>query len=193
MLQPLSSFLTAREEGLEGIRVLQDVLREEGIDSCESFVSLTGIDEQNIFMSLFAKQVNPKAKIVTKTNRINMNYILDKLELDSQIHPKDITSETIVSYVRAMQNSIGSNVETMYNVIEDKVEALEFVIREKSPVVGIPLAELKTKKNVLVASIIRRGNIIMPNGTSTIEVGDSVVIFTTGKGFGDITDILEEN
>lgn len=171
----------------------QDVLREEGIDSCESFVSLTGIDEQNIFMSLFAKQVNPKAKIVTKTNRINMNYILDKLELDSQIHPKDITSETIVSYVRAMQNSIGSNVETMYNVIEDKVEALEFVIREKSPVVGIPLAELKTKKNVLVASIIRRGNIIMPNGTSTIEVGDSVVIFTTGKGFGDITDILEEN
>ncbi len=171
----------------------QEVLREEGIETCESFVSLTGIDEQNIFMSLFAKQVNPKAKIITKTNRIHMEYILDKLELDSQIHPKDITSESIVRYVRAMQNTIGSNVEALYNVVEDKVEALEFAIRESSKVVGIPLAQLKTKKNVLVASIIRQGSIIMPNGASTIEVGDSVVIFTTGKGFGDITDILEVN
>ncbi len=171
----------------------QEVLREEGIETCESFVSLTGIDEQNIFMSLFAKQVNPKAKIVTKTNRIHMDYILDKLELDSQIHPKDITSDSIVRYVRAMQNTIGCNVETLYNVVEDKVEALEFVIREKSKVVGIPLAQLRTKKNVLVASIIRKGKILMPNGSSTIEMGDSVVIFTTDKGFGDITDILEVN
>lgn len=171
----------------------QEVLREEGIETCESFVSLTGIDEQNIFMSLFAKQVNPKAKIVTKTNRIHMDYILDKLELDSQIHPKDITSDSIVRYVRAMQNTIGCNVETLYNVVEDKVEALEFVVREKSRVVGIPLAQLRTKKNVLVASIIRKGKILMPNGASTIEVGDSVVIFTTDKGFGDITDILEVN
>ncbi len=169
----------------------QEVLREEGIETCEAFVSLTGIDEQNIFMSLFAKQVNPKAKIVTKTNRINMDYILDKLELDSQIHPKDVTADMIVSYVRGMQNSIGSNVETMYNVIEDKVEALEFLIREKSPVVGIPLAQLSIKKNVLVASVIRQGRIVMPSGSTTIEVGDSVVIFTTSRGFGDITDILE--
>lgn len=169
----------------------QDVLREEGVETCESFVSLTGIDEQNIFMSLYTKQVNPKAKVITKTNRINMDYILDKLNLDSQIHPKNITAESIVSFVRAMQNSIGSNVETMYNVVQDKVEALEFVIREKSAVVGIPLSELAVKKNVLVASIIRKGKIIQPSGTTTIEVGDSVVIFTTQKGFGDITDILE--
>ena len=182
----LPSALIIRGDGSD-----QEVLREEGIETCESFVSLTGIDEQNIFMSLFAKQVNPKAKIVTKTNRINMDYILDRLELDSQIHPKDVAADAIVSYVRAMQNSIGSNVETMYSVVENKVEALEFVIREKSPVVGIPLADLAIKNNVLVASIIRQGRIVMPSGATTIEVGDSVVIFTTAKGFGDITDILE--
>lgn len=169
----------------------QEVLREEGIETCESFVSLTGIDEQNIFMSLFAKQVNPKAKVVTKSNRTNLDVVLNKLGLDSLVHPKDITSDSIVSYVRAMQNSIGSNVETLYNVIEDKVEALEFLIREKSPVVGIPLAELAIRQNVLVASIIRNGKTIMPSGATTIEVGDSVVIFTTNKGFGDIMDILE--
>ncbi len=169
----------------------QEVLREEGIETCESFVSLTGIDEQNIFMSLFAKQVNPRAKVVTKSNRTNLDVVLNKLGLDSLVHPKDITSDSIVSYVRAMQNSIGSNVETLYNVIEDKVEALEFLIREKSPVVGIPLAELAIRRNVLVASIIRNGKTIMPSGATTIEVGDSVVIFTTNKGFGDIMDILE--
>lgn len=171
----------------------QDVLREEGVETCDSFVSLTGIDEQNIFMSLFTKQVNPKAKIITKTNRINLDYLLTKFKLDSQIHPKNITAESIVSFVRAMQNSIGSNVETMYSVVEDKVEALEFLIREKSSVVGIPLSRLPVKKNVLVASIIRKGRIIQPGGSTTIEVGDSVVIFTTEKGFGDITDILEAN
>lgn len=184
-------------EALPGALILcadgadQEVLREEGIESCESFVSLTGIDEQNIFMSLFARQVNPKAKVVTKSNRINMDLILSKMGLDSLIHPKDITSERIVSYVRAMQNSIGSNVETLYNVIEDKVEALEFLIREKSPVVGIPLSELAIRKDVLVASIIRHGKILMPSGATTIEVGDSVVIFTTGRGIGNIKDILE--
>lgn len=184
-------------EALPGALVLcadasdQEVLREEGIETCDSFVSLTGIDEQNIFMSLFVRQVNPRAKVITKSNRINMDCILGKLGLDSLIHPKDLTSDSIIRYVRAMQNSIGSNVETLYNVIEDKVEALEFIIRKKSPVVGIPLADLAIKKDVLVASIIRGGRTIMPSGSTTIEVGDSVVIFTTSRGYGDITDILE--
>ena len=171
----------------------QEVLREEGIESCESFVTLTGVDEQNVFMSLYARHVNPKAKIITKFNRSNMDYILDRLDLGSTINPKNLTSETIVSYVRAMQNSSGrSSVETLYNIVEDKVEALEFTIRDSSRVTGIPLAKLRTRRGVLVAAIIRRNQFIMPDGSSTIEVGDSVVIITTEKGLGEITDILEE-
>ena len=171
----------------------QEVLREEGIETCESFVTLTGVDEQNIFMSLYARHVNPKAKIITKISRSNMDYILDRLDLGSTINPKNLTSETIVSYVRAMQNSSGrSSVETLYNVIEDKVEALEFTIRESSPVTGVPLSKLHTRKGVLVAAIIRRGQLIMPDGSSTIEKDDSVVIITTEKGLSEITDILEE-
>ena len=82
--------------------------------------------------------------------------------------------------------------ETLYNIIEDKVEALEFNIRETSQVTGIPLAKLRTRKGVLVAAIVRRGQLILPDGSSTIEKGDSVVIITTEKGLSEITDILEE-
>ncbi|MDD5939734.1 MAG: Trk system potassium transporter TrkA [Lachnospiraceae bacterium] len=168
-----------------------DLLKEEGVEMAESFVTLTGIDEENIFLSLYAREVNSHLKCITKTNRISIDEVISQFNLGSMIHPKNITAESIVRYVRAMQNSIGSNVETLYNIVENKVEALEFIIQKDAPVVGIPLSALHTKKGVLVACIIRKGKTILPNGQTTIEVGDSVIVVTTHKGFGDIRDILE--
>lgn len=168
-----------------------DLLMEEGIEKADSFVTLTGIDEENIFLSMFAQQHNAGAKLITKTNRIAIDDIVSKFHLGSMIHPKNITAEYILRFVRAMQNTIGSNVETLYNIVENKAEALEFTIHADAPVVGIPLAELATKDNVLIACIIRKGKIILPNGQTSIEVGDSVIIVTTHRGFGDIKDILK--
>ena len=170
----------------------QDILMEEGIETCESFVTLTGIDEENIFLSLFAQQCNQSAKVITKTNRISIDTIIDRLNLGSMIHPKNITAESIIRYARAMQNSLGSNVETLYYIVEGKAEALEFAIHNEPSVVNIPLAKLHTKDNVLIACIIRNGKSILPNGQTSIEEGDSVIIVTTHKGFGDIKDILEK-
>ncbi len=177
---------------INGDAVDQDLLMEEGLESCESFVSLTGIDEENIFLSLFAQQNNDKAKIVTKTNRISIDNIIDKFHLGSMIHPKNITTEYIVRYVRAMQNSLGSNVETLYNIVENKAEALEFNVHQEPSVVGIPLAKLRTKDNVLIACITRAGEIILPNGQTQIQEGDNVIIVTTHRGFREIKDILEK-
>ncbi|MDD5849877.1 MAG: TrkA C-terminal domain-containing protein, partial [Firmicutes bacterium] len=170
----------------------QDILMEEGVETCESFVTLTGIDEENIFLSLFAQQCNQAAKVITKTNRISIDTIIDRLNLGSMIHPKNITAESIIRYARAMQNSLGSNVETLYYIVEGKAEALEFAIHNEPSVVGIPLAKLHTKDNVLIACIIRNGKSILPNGQTSIEEGDSVILVTTHKGFGDIKDILEK-
>jgi len=174
---------------INGDATNQDVLMEEGISHCESFVSLTGIDEGNIFLSLFAKSVS-KAKVITKVNRISFDEIINTFNLGSLIYPKFITSEYIIQYVRAMQNSIGSNVETLYRIIENKVEALEFLINEDAPVVGIQLEDLKIKDNILIACINRGGKIMIPNGRSEIRVGDTVIIVTTQKGLQDIKDIL---
>lgn len=168
----------------------QDLLREEGIETCDSFVTLTGIDEENIFLSLFAQQCNPDAKIITKTNRLAIDNIISRLHLGSMIHPKNITAEYIVRYVRAMQNGIGSNVESLYYIVENQAEALEFTIHDNCPAAGIPLTDLKIRDNVLIGGILRGNRFILPGGQTTIEPGDSVIVVTTHKGFGDIKDIL---
>lgn len=171
----------------------QNVLLEEGIENCESFVSLTGMDEENIFLSLYARKASAKdIKLVTKINRINYDDIIDEMNLGSILNPQHISAEYIVRYVRAMANSIGSNVETLYNIIENKAEALEFLIQLGAPVIGIPLIDLPIKKGVLIACIYRNRQIIIPNGQSTIEVDDRVIVVTTHMGFQDIRDILQE-
>ena len=167
----------------------QAILREEGVTDCEAFVTLTGMDEENIFLSMFAQNVS-KAKVITKVDRTGFDDIIKRLELGTIIHPKSITADNIVRYVRALQNSIGSNVESLYKIIDNKVEALEFLIQKESPIIGIPLADLRVKPGVLIACINRGGRIMIPNGNTTIHEKDSVVVVTTHLGFGDIRDIL---
>ena len=168
----------------------RDLLLEEGLAKAESVVSMMDFDEENIMLSLYAKSIS-KAKVITRIHRIAYDEIIENLNLGSIVYPKNITAENIVKFVRAMQNSIGSNIETLYQLIEDSVEALEFIIREDCPFVGIPLQELKLKKNILVCSINHKGSISTPGGQSVIRVGDTVVIVTTTTGFHDIRDILE--
>ena len=169
----------------------QEILLEEGIEYCSAFVSLTGIDEANIFLSLFAKS-KTDAKIITKINRISFDDIVENFDLGSIIYPKFITAEYIIRYVRALQNGMGSNVETLYRILKQKAEALEFRIQPGSPVIGIPLEQLSTKENVLISCIIRNGAIIFPNGSSTIMEKDYVIVVTTLlSGFKDIKDILK--
>ena len=167
----------------------EELLKEEGIGSAEAFVPLTGLDEENILLTLFAKRV-PGLKTITKINRITFNDVIDGLELGSVIYPKYITSEAIIAYVRARQNSIGSNVETLYHLFDNRAEAIEFRIGEDAPVIGVPIMNLKLKDSLLIACINRSGKIIFPRGQDTIEQDDTVIVVTTHSGFGDISDIL---
>ena len=132
----------------------QNILVESGLEQTGAFVALTNLDEENILLSLFAKSVCD-CKCVTKINRIGFDNVISKLDLDTIINPKSITSDTIVRYVRAMSSSRGSNMETLYNVIKGKVEAAEFIIKEDSPVIDVPLMELDLKPDVLVAATKR--------------------------------------
>lgn len=152
---------------------------------------LTGMDEENILLTLFAKRV-PGLKTITKINRITFNDVIDGLELGSVVYPKHITAETILAYVRARQNSIGSNVETLYHMFDNRVEAIEFHVQKDAPVIGIPLMELQLKSNLLIACIHRDGEIIFPRGKNMIKAGDTVIVVTTHAGLGDISDILAE-
>lgn len=166
------------------------LLLEEGIESAESFVALTNIDEENILLSLFAKS-KTKGKLITKINRIAYDEVINNLDLDTTIYPKNITTEYILRFVRAMNNSLYSNVETLHYILDGKAEALEFKIGDNSPVSGVTIEKLNLKKNILVACIIRNGKIIIPRGKDIIETGDNVIIVTATTGFDNIGDILE--
>lgn len=165
-------------------------LLEEGIEYAESFVSLTNIDEENIMLSLFVKSMSD-AKVVTKINRITYDNVIESLDLGSIVCPKNITAEYIVRFVRAKNNSAGSDIETIHFILDGKAEALEFRIKENSPISGITLEELKLKDNTLVACINRDGSIFTPRGKDVILKDDSVIVVTTQKGFKDINDILK--
>ena len=167
----------------------EQLLQEAGIESTEAFVPLTGLDEENILLTLYAKRI-PGLKTITKINRITFNDVIEGLNLGSVVYPKYITSEAIIAYVRARQNSIGSNVETLYHLFDNRVEAIEFHIEKDAPVVGVPLMNLNMKDNLRIACINRGGKIIFPRGQDTIEPGDTVIVVTAHSGFGDISDIL---
>ena len=167
----------------------RSLLLEEGLSTVESFVTLTNMDEENIFLSLSAKNLT-QAKLIAKVNRLPYKDVIDDLDIGSVIYPKYITSDSILRYVRAMQNTIGSNVETLYHVLDNQAEALEFIIRDESPVVGIPLADLNLKPNLLVCCLTREGTVRIPRGQDSIQIGDNVIIVTTHKGLRDIRDIL---
>ena len=168
----------------------RELLQEEGIKTAGAFLALADLDEENILMSVYAKDAG-SGKVITKIKRMDYDNVLEKLDLDTTICPKNITSDIILRYVRSRKNTAGSNVETLYNIIRDKVEASEFIVREGSPIAGVPLSKLKFKKDVLIASITRGNEVIVPRGNDMILAGDAVVVVSKLIGISDIADVLK--
>ena len=167
-----------------------DLLVEEGVEEADAFVALTGMDEENIILSLYAKSQNVD-KIVAKVNEDRRARMVEEFGIDSIVSVKTATADAIMSYVRARKNSQASaNIETMYQLVDDKVEALEFIIKSATEYTGIPLKDLALKPNNLIVCIGRKRQIILPSGEDCIEVGDSVVVITMEKHIEDIRDIM---
>ena len=167
----------------------QELLNEEGLSSMDAFISLTGMDEENILISFYAAAQNVP-KVISKVNRDEFMYLAEKIGLDCTISPKNIISDILVRYARALENSLGSNVETLYQIMDAKAEALEFNIAAQSAVTEIPLKDMKLKPNTLIAGIMRGRKIIIPSGNDMILPEDKVVIITSGYKLNDISDIL---
>lgn len=167
----------------------REFLLEEGIERVDAFVALSHYDEENLLLSLFAKEVGVK-KLVTRINRTDYDDVISRLDLDTVVCPKNVTSDMILRYVRATKNAQGSNIETLYNIIQGKAEATEFIVKKGSPVIGKPLKDLKFKPNVLVAAILRGETVIVPRGLDTIEAGDAVIVITKDVTLEDVADVL---
>lgn len=167
----------------------KELLEEEHLENMDGFVACTGLDEVNTILSLYAMK-HVGRKVVTKVNHVDFGDVIEGLQLDSIVNPKELTAQKIVHYVRAAGNSLESNVETLYKLMNGRVEALEFLLEKKSSIIGVKLADLNLKSNVLIAGIVRDGRLIIPGGQDAFQVGDTVIVVTTHLGFHEIFNIL---
>lgn len=168
----------------------QELLLEEGIQSADAVVALTGMDEENIILSLFAK-IQGVGKIVAKINEDTRAQMVEGLGIDSTVSAKGATADAILAYVKARMNSYSSaNIETMYRLVNGKIVAQEYIIKKECDFTNIPLKDLPTKPNNLIACIGRNRKVIIPNGDDHLEVGDSVIVVAKEHTVNDFKDIL---
>ncbi len=185
------SFLYPKANVIYGDGSNRSLLLEEGLSDSDAVCCLTGIDEENIVLALFAKKVAPDIKVITKINRTSFEEVTSTLDIGSVIYPKNTTASTILQYVRAATgNNKVSDVEKLTRIINNKVEAIEFSVSEQSKVINKTLLDLQLKKNTLVGSISRDGKAFIPHGSDSINAGDTVVVITTQR-LSDIDDIID--
>jgi len=175
---------------IQGDGTSADLVRSENVFETDAFISLTDRDEENLLMAISAQR-SGVGKVIAKMNRLNYVDLVRENGIDSIISPKDITAGQITRYVRALANSEGSAVESLYRMLDGNLEALEFTATAASrPALDRPLKDLRLKRGILVAALVRDGGIIIPGGMTEIREGDRVVIVSRSIGLNDLTDIL---
>lgn len=170
-----------------------ELLSEERIAEMDAFVALTGMDETNIILAMYASQFN-SCKVVAKINRPSFADLADANNLvDSVVSTAAVTSEAIARYVRAMQNSLDSdNIKTLHRLVGGRVEALEFNVGHGVPFIGTPLKNLQLKDGLLIVGIVRRnGQTVIPSGDDVLSEGDDVVVVTTDTTLHALRDIVK--
>ena len=179
---------------IQGDGTDSELLAEEGIEQTDAFVALTGIDEANILMAMCASRQTEQCKVVAKINRRSLTELVSSEGMiDSVVSVRDVTTELIIQYVRAMESAAGSRIKTLHRLVGGAVEALEFHVDKGVTLANTPLRELKLKPGVLIAGIVRRnGTILIPGGNDAICEGDDVIVVTQDAALQDIHDILSQ-
>ena len=167
----------------------QRMLVQEGINCVDAFLSLTGIDEENIVYSIFAKEMGCP-KILTKINRISFTDAFKQFDIGSVINPEIITANLIIKQVRSLKSDLSSNMVNFYSLCNGKVEAIEFYINEESDITNKMFRNMNIKNDVIVACIKRNNKIIIPTGSDMLMQNDNVVIVTKDLKLNNIKDIL---
>ena len=175
---------------INGDGMSQDLLIEEGINSTDAFISLTGSDENNILISVYA-QSKEVPKVITKVNRDELSVIAENIGLTTTITPKRIVADVIVKYARALENTIGSQIESLYSVMNGMAEVLEFKVLDDFDYLNVPIKDMCLSNGVLIAGISRKNHAIIPSGDDVILSGDSVVVIAEGKRVMSLFDIIK--
>lgn len=167
----------------------QDFLRSEGIDSYDCTLAMTGIDEENILVSLFSAASNVP-KNITKVNRLELLRVIQTSELQSIVTPYEFATTEILRVIRSLNQDETSDMEAMYRIAGGQAEAMQFEVREHSQIVDKPLHALQLKPQILIGYIVRGRDVIVPSGNDSIHVGDHVIVVTQNQAIVNLDDCL---
>ena len=170
----------------------QDVLKSENITQMDAVVALTNMDEENVFICMYANMMGvPQA--IPKVNRTEYGAVCQNCGIRYFVSPKDICAQEIARYVRAMQSTDAESVLSMYSMMDGKVEALEFEVTADVPHLGVKLSDVKLKPNILLSCITRQGKVLFPGGSDSLEKGDIVVVVTaSNRVIVELRDIFDD-
>ena len=175
---------------VQGDGTAKDILLEESAPHYDAVATLTGVDEENIITSMFLDRVGVQ-KNITKVNRTSLLEIIHAPDFSSIITPKIIAVDTIMHFIRGRVNAQYSDLQAMHHLANGQIETLQFQIKEANKMTAKPLSQLKLKKGVLIAAIIRKGKTIFPTGEDMLEVGDKLLVTTLLPNITKIYDLIE--
>ena len=175
---------------VQGDGTAKDILLEESAPNYDAVATLTGVDEENIITSMFLDRVGVH-KNITKVNRTSLLEIIHAPDFSSIITPKSIAVDTIMHFIRGRVNAQYSDLQAMHHLANGQIETLQFQIKEANKMTAKPLSQLKLKKGVLIAAIIRKGKTIFPTGEDRLEVGDQLLVTTLLPNITKIYDLIE--
>ncbi|NLK34044.1 MAG: Trk system potassium transporter TrkA [Gracilibacteraceae bacterium] len=160
----------------------EELLRSENIDEMDAFIAMTGMDEENMMAALLAKQ-NGAGKVIAKISRINYISIIKNLGIDSLISPKQITSNQILKYVR------GNSIESLYRIIEGQAEITEIIAESGSKLLNTKIKKLGLPKDTIIATIVRKNEVVIPHGNDIIKAGDRVIVISKNKNISSLDEV----
>ncbi|MBR2274809.1 MAG: Trk system potassium transporter TrkA [Lachnospiraceae bacterium] len=167
------------------------LLLREGIGGVGAFAALTGVDEENVILTLFAKRVS-HASTITKLRRINYTDIMKNLQVDSTVFPSLLTAEYIAKYAQTMFTGSCGKIENTFQIMDGKARIHEFFITKDHPYTGVPLSHLRFQKGAIICAITRNEKLIIPVGREELKVGDNVMVLTTISEISEFKDIIEQ-
>lgn len=188
----IASFFSEKFPNLyivQGDGTAKDILLEESAQNYDAVATLTGVDEENLITSMFLDSVGVQ-KNITKVNRTSLLEIINAPDFSSIITPKSIAVDTIMHFIRGRVNAQYSDLQAMHHLANGQIETLQFHIKEANKMTAKPLSQLKLKKGVLIATIIRKGKTIFPTGEERLEVGDKLLVTTLLPNITKIYDLI---
>lgn len=160
-----------------------DVLHEEDIDSMDCFVAATPFDEDNLLLSLLAKQ-HKVEDVITKTSRDSYSSLIETLGIDMQYNPVNITSAKLSTMI--LQDTVKTS-----KTLNGQAEIIDFIATNDMAITGKSIKELKDIGDIKIIGISRNDHPVLNPINEKIIEGDRVVVLGMFSSISNLERIIK--